>query len=202
MAFPSNTSYVKNVIIPPYNPNAVYQYQGQAPYHEGIKPSPRGIVNHTQAAFSNNYSNSQISSGSHGARLQQRPPPPNAYQWHETGPNRSNHTSSPTHPNSTSLNSVTSGRSNAAAPPLDYQSLLLSLAEDYFAAAHDQRTLTALIRGELEIQTYHKLIATGLGCLEAVLKVKLSCALRRYDRAGLNVYSNGDCNPSEKHWSD
>ncbi len=58
-----------------------------------------------------------------------------------------------------------------AAPPLDYQLLLISLAEDYFAAAHSEGSMVALLRREMEFQRYYKLIATGLGCLEAVLKV-------------------------------
>ena len=58
-----------------------------------------------------------------------------------------------------------------AAPPLDYQLLLLSLAEDYLAAAHSEGSMVALLRRAMEMQRYHKLIATGLGCLEAVLKV-------------------------------
>lgn len=60
----------------------------------------------------------------------------------------------------------------SATPPLDYQLLLLSLAEDYFAAAHGQGSMVALARREVEMEQYYKLIATGLGCLEAVLKVR------------------------------
>ncbi len=56
-------------------------------------------------------------------------------------------------------------------PPVDYQLLLLSLAEDYFAAAHGEGSLVALRRRHSDTQAYYKLIATGLGCLEAVLKV-------------------------------
>lgn len=58
-----------------------------------------------------------------------------------------------------------------ARPPLDYQVLLLSLAEEYLAAAHGQGTLIALAQREMEMEQYYKLVATGLGCLEAVLKV-------------------------------
>lgn len=54
---------------------------------------------------------------------------------------------------------------------VDYQLLLLSLAEDYFAAAHGEGSLVALRRRHSDTQAYYKLIATGLGCLEAVLKV-------------------------------
>lgn len=60
----------------------------------------------------------------------------------------------------------------SATPPVDYQLLLLSLAEDYFAAAHGQGSMVALARREVEMEKYYKLIATGLGCLETVLKVR------------------------------
>ena len=55
-------------------------------------------------------------------------------------------------------------------PPLDYQLLLLSLAEEYFAAAYGQGSMAAMTRREAEMQSYYKLMATGLACLEAVLK--------------------------------
>lgn len=56
-------------------------------------------------------------------------------------------------------------------PPLDYQVLLLSLAEDYFNAAHGQGSLVALAQRGMEMESYYKLVATGLSCLETVLKV-------------------------------
>ena len=55
--------------------------------------------------------------------------------------------------------------------PVDFQLLLLSLAEEYFATAHNEGSRVALCRRQSDIQVYHKLIATGLGCLEAALKV-------------------------------
>lgn len=61
-------------------------------------------------------------------------------------------------------------------PPLDYQVLLLSLAEDYFNAAHGQGSLVALAQRGMEMESYYKLVATGLGCLETVLKVGLRVA--------------------------
>lgn len=57
-------------------------------------------------------------------------------------------------------------------PPLDYQVLLLSLADEYLDAAHSQGTAIAVTQQEREMDEYYKLIATGLGCLEAVLKVR------------------------------
>ncbi|EAW08657.1 uncharacterized protein ACLA_095900 [Aspergillus clavatus NRRL 1] len=55
-------------------------------------------------------------------------------------------------------------------PPIDYQVLLLCLADEYLNTAHSQGTLIALSGQEMEIEEYYKLVATGLGCLEAVLK--------------------------------
>lgn len=56
-------------------------------------------------------------------------------------------------------------------PPIDYQVLLLSLADEYINAAHSHGTMAALSRGEMDMEEYYKLLSTGLGCLEAVLKV-------------------------------
>ena len=55
-------------------------------------------------------------------------------------------------------------------PPLDYQLLLLSLAEEYFAAAYGYGSLADIVHRESNMQSYYKTMATGLGCLEAVLK--------------------------------
>ena len=60
---------------------------------------------------------------------------------------------------------------SAALPPVDYQLLLLTLAEDYFAKAHAEGSLVVLYQRNDELNRYFKLIATGLGCLETVLKV-------------------------------
>lgn len=66
---------------------------------------------------------------------------------------------------------VSEGAPLSAAPPLDYQMLLLSLAEDYFAAAHGAGSVLALMRRQSDILEYQRLIAAGLSCLEATLKV-------------------------------
>ncbi|KAH0535956.1 hypothetical protein FGG08_007152 [Glutinoglossum americanum] len=58
-------------------------------------------------------------------------------------------------------------------PPLDYQVLLISLAEDYFTAAHRQGSLVALSTRIEDLDRYYKLIAFGLGCLETILKQRL-----------------------------
>lgn len=56
---------------------------------------------------------------------------------------------------------------------IDYHVLLLALADEYLEAAHSQGTTIALLQKDGETEEYYKLIATGLGCLEAVLKVIL-----------------------------
>ena len=55
-------------------------------------------------------------------------------------------------------------------PPIDYQLLLLSLAEEYFARAYGYGSMGDIARRETEKESYYKMMATGLGCLEAVLK--------------------------------
>ncbi len=54
---------------------------------------------------------------------------------------------------------------------IDYQVLLLAMADEYLNAAHSHGTTVALLRREMELEEYYRLVATGLGCLEAVLKV-------------------------------
>lgn len=56
-------------------------------------------------------------------------------------------------------------------PHVDYQVLLLALADEYLDAAHSQATLIAVSQDEHETEQYYKLIATGLRCMEALLKV-------------------------------
>lgn len=60
---------------------------------------------------------------------------------------------------------------NPANPGIDYQVLLLAMADEYLNAAHSHGTTIALLRRDMELEEYYRLVATGLGCLEAVLKV-------------------------------
>lgn len=66
----------------------------------------------------------------------------------------------------------------ASKPPIDYQILLLSLADEYLNAAQSSGTMVALQRREMDLEGYYKLVATGLGCLEAVLKVRIYVILQ------------------------
>ena len=76
-------------------------------------------------------------------------------------------------PDSSPLTELTS--SQAPLPPpspgLDYQAALLSLSDEYIAAAHSMSSFLALGDAmEAHHAQYHKLLANGMGCLESVLK--------------------------------
>ena len=62
-------------------------------------------------------------------------------------------------------------RTNPSQLSNDHELLLVSLAEDYFTAAHVGGSKAAWMKRQSDVQAYYKLIATGLGCLEAALKV-------------------------------
>jgi Cohesin loading factor len=55
---------------------------------------------------------------------------------------------------------------------VDYQTLLLALADEYLNAAHSKGTILALSKNEVDLREYYKLVATGLGCLEAAQSVR------------------------------
>jgi hypothetical protein len=53
---------------------------------------------------------------------------------------------------------------------IDHPNLLMSLAEEFFDAAHKLAPSTALSMAAADVNAYEKLIATGLGCLDTALK--------------------------------
>ena len=65
-------------------------------------------------------------------------------------------------------------QSPSKSQPLDYSSLLIGLAEEYFAAAYGRESADQPGEREPDPHTFRKLISTGLACLETVLKVCLS----------------------------
>lgn len=54
--------------------------------------------------------------------------------------------------------------------PADLAVLLLSAADEYINAAHGMGSVAALSQRDTDLQHYYKLMSTGLGCMEAVLK--------------------------------
>src|SRR3984957_2893960 len=69
-----------------------------------------------------------------------------------------------------SAKAVAKPQTSTDEPPLDYQLLLLSLADEYLAAAHGHGMLVALAKREASADQYYKLVATALGCIESILK--------------------------------
>ena len=58
---------------------------------------------------------------------------------------------------------------------IDRPMLLISLAEEYFDAAHELAPSVSMSMNETNVEAYEQLIATGLGCLDTALKkVRLS----------------------------
>lgn len=55
------------------------------------------------------------------------------------------------------------------APPVDYQQLLLLLAEDFINAAHGMGSLVAFYRRNEDLRQYYMLTATALRCIELSL---------------------------------
>ena len=64
----------------------------------------------------------------------------------------------------------TSKRSHQPDLPVDYQVLLLALADEYITKAHGMTAVLVRSMAEADVEQYHKLIASGLGCMESVLK--------------------------------
>lgn len=54
-------------------------------------------------------------------------------------------------------------------PPIDYQQLLLLLAEDFINAAHGMGSLVAFYRRHEDLRQYYMLTATALRCIELSL---------------------------------
>ena len=137
-----------------------------------IGPSPSQVYQQQNYATYQAHDSLYVSAGGHHQAQQQA-------QQHRYAPPAFDLANA--HP--PSLPSVPSGRHvsddarrkrlKVSEPPLDYQVLLLSLAEEYFNAAHGQGSLVVLAQRGMEMESYYKLVATGLGCLETVLKVAL-----------------------------
>jgi len=54
--------------------------------------------------------------------------------------------------------------------PADLRVLLLSAADEYINAAHGMGSVATLSQRAADLQRYYKLMSTGLGCMETVLK--------------------------------
>lgn len=171
MAYNSNGAYLKSVTVPRYSTDAL----SRGPPSQD--DTARSLSNENRVHIhggSSNHNNHRLK-GSHASDAHQATPGRQQFQGIFAP--------APVFPNGPGVHGEDNAGSNKPSPSVDYQLLLLSLAEEYFAAAHGGESLDAIYRGEMESQAYYKLIATGLGCLEALLKVGnlwMSCCWRDY----------------------
>jgi hypothetical protein len=101
------------------------------------------------------------------ADLQQRPPPqpyPSQQQQYIQQTSQTQRLSNPTFENSARMAPTKPAESEINRPML-----LISLAEEYFNAAHELAPFVAMCMNEENIEAYEQLIATGLGCLDTAL---------------------------------
>jgi hypothetical protein len=97
--------------------------------------------------------------------------PQQQYQYQRSAPVHSGRGNS----SSSSFNNAPTMAMPAAQDPLaDKSMLLVSLAEEYFQAAHTLAPSVTASMSPADVGSYEKLVATGLGCLDTALKnVKL-----------------------------
>jgi hypothetical protein len=69
--------------------------------------------------------------------------------------------------------------------PVDLQLLLLSLADEYITAARNLGPLIALNKQENKLKEYYELMATGMGCMDTVLRVLV--LMRRLTHSSTNT---------------
>lgn len=167
MAYNSNGSYLKNVTVPRQTTDSHSRTPSFKDSSSRAPPNPKGNVVHSHGGFLN-YRH-QISRSNHPSDSHEAIGGRQQFQG-VVAPSPSINLS-PGAANAYSARGEDCARSNNQVSSLDYQGLLLSLAEEYFDAAHSRESLDAVIRRETDMQTYYKLIATGLGCLEALLNV-------------------------------
>ena len=73
-------------------------------------------------------------------------------------------------PSSSPLSSVPPSSAPTRTPP-DYSVLLLAMAEEYTRTAYEMGPMAALYQKPMDMDQYYKLMATAMGCMEAVLTV-------------------------------
>lgn len=145
------------------NPNAIAPHHLQAP-SSGFAQAQ---WNQNQTAY---YQNTMTTDAKTTAILPQLPPtqhthyPPNGHIQQQPAARNTY--------NSPSRSTVIPAKvqRQPSIPEVDHAKLLISLAEEYFEAAHKLAPSLALSMTAEGVGEYQKLIATGLGCLETLLK--------------------------------
>ncbi|KAF2755626.1 hypothetical protein EJ05DRAFT_513114 [Pseudovirgaria hyperparasitica] len=170
------------------NPRAYFNNQNPQPYIQA-RPQPQQQPYGQQVPGPRSITSTAALP--HQQQQQQQPPPPQRPSSGTQRPASGHHGPPPTAPRtpnpslkaSTHLTSsqppqsapaATDQPSSSFAPvahrPTNYQTLLLSLAEHYVEAAHQLGPMAALPGNAEDLKRYRKLMATALGCFQAVLK--------------------------------
>ena len=167
MAYPHQDPY--NRQRPPLHAPLNAPYGAQFSRTHGFKPPVSGIGQPNGNAYQANFQHDPRTPHVNGASQHRQAIPP------RQTPQKAFPVAIPPQSPSSSNSKVNAAtpiivQPTPASPSLDYQLLLLSLAEEYFAAAYGLGSMADIVRRETKMQEYYKLIATGLGCLEAVLR--------------------------------
>ena len=81
------------------------------------------------------------------------------------------HDAQPVHHSQPDFRQMTPKTSAASPPTLDYQSLMLSLIDEYLAAAYRYGYVVSCSDHHQNVRPYYRLISTALACMESLLKV-------------------------------
>ncbi|KAF2836898.1 hypothetical protein M501DRAFT_996019 [Patellaria atrata CBS 101060] len=146
------------VVIPPQPPPQHYNQQ----YHQYQQYVPRPQVQYRQ--MSQPKAQIERQRPQHATPVQQKPPPQRSTSTQTSSPIIRSDVKPQSKPN------VGPQVVIQKQPQPDYQLLLLSLAEEYIAAAHSMAPAIALLQRQEEMDQYQELMATGLACMESVLK--------------------------------
>lgn len=197
MGYPPEMMNAKNGMVPPYSPSGPRHTNDPNPAfpnHATYHGSPAYQVPIPQTGYlANNYAPAPYAPmNSMNQQFQPFPQIPSPFAQRPTGfavvipsPSQSDHhrapsmPAAPRQPTQTTQRTVSTPKhvpkpaapvpATPQSPFIDYQLLLLSLAEEYFGAAHGQVSFRTKDR-ENNMCQYYRLVAAGLACLETVIK--------------------------------
>ncbi|KAL9631973.1 MAG: hypothetical protein Q9164_005598 [Protoblastenia rupestris] len=174
MTFQGGSSYGGQPPPQLYSLNANYNNLQNA--GTSSKPTAQSLESHKENAHPNNgYIDPRYLQSNRSLQYQQYPTSVPSFQNHAQEPQRLFAVAVPPPSPATNISYATPIKTKTQqpalqVPPLDYSLLLLSMAEEYIAAAHSRGSIANIVTRETEMQEYYRLVATGLGCLETILR--------------------------------
>ena len=151
-----------------YNDQGYYAHNGAYPYAQNhVYPRPGVQVQIPRIPSQNSIQTNSQSVNHNGQNV----PVQYAYSTQQSSTSSFSQTPNLSSLNGYTLQEMSSMPQRAAETSVDYQLVLLALAEEYFEAAFGANSGTDYRERETQTDLYFKLIATGLRCLEVVLRV-------------------------------